>query len=67
MSESLSFQQPAVQEVEYARELQLRLYREIGVSAVAAALEVSLDAVAEPVTLTRPIIAAEIREHAKAA
>jgi hypothetical protein len=31
------------QPIEYARDLQLRLYREIGISAVAAALNVSVE------------------------
>jgi len=44
MSEFQFVQPQVAPEVEHARDLQLRLYREIGMSAVAAALDVGLDA-----------------------
>ncbi len=59
MTESALTPPPAVEEVEDARALQLRLYREIGLSAVAAALDVSLDAVAEPARLRQPVQSSE--------
>jgi hypothetical protein len=67
MTESALIPPPAVEEVEDARALQLRLYREIGLSAVAAALDVSLKTVAEPIQLRQPVQSSETADLSRVA
>ena len=56
MSESQLNESPVKADIHNARDLQALLYREIGISAVAAALEVKLDCPAvEPVAIKREI------------
>ena len=54
------FQHPVPDKTEDARDLQLRLYREIGISAVAAALEVGAkrrEPIGEPSLTEAPVAA----------
>ena len=67
MSEFVSLQTPVAEDVEHARALQLRLYREIGVSAVATALEISLETPVESNSINCAVSSATDREHQKAA
>ena len=67
MFESSSHESLAKADIKDARDLQAHLYREIGISAVAAALGVQLDCPVEPKIINQRDIPAVLRDESLAA